>query len=73
MKKIELDKDLCIGCGACMEIDKDVFGYGSDGLSELKKEIVDENNSSVLLAVESCPTGAIKLSSTQSDNKCSCT
>ena len=72
MKKVEVDKNLCIGCGACMEIDKEVFGYGSDGLSFIKKEIVEDSNQTVILASESCPTAAIKLSSVTDSNCCEC-
>ena len=59
MKKIVVDKNLCIACGACMQIADDVFGFASDGLSEVKTEIVNDDDNQVILAAESCPTAAI--------------
>ena len=72
MKKVEVDKNLCIGCGACMEIDKEVFGYGSDGLSEVRMDIVEDTNQTVILASESCPTAAIKLTEVSDAHVCEC-
>lgn len=57
MKKVEVDKSVCIGCGACTGVADGVFTIGSDGLSEVKKDIVSEEVASE--AVDCCPTGAI--------------
>lgn len=61
--KVILNRDACIGCGACASICEDVFGGDSEGISLLKKEEVstDEEISLVQDAVDSCPTGAIAL------------
>ena len=74
MKKIKVDQDLCIGCGACMQIAGDAFGYSSEGTSELKKEVVEGYEKDILMAVEACPTGAIKIEDcgNESQNECSC-
>lgn len=59
--KVIVDKDLCIGCGACQAICRDVFEIKDDGLSEVIVETVNEKNKEeVLEAIESCPTDAIK-------------
>ena len=55
---IEIDKDLCIGCGACTATFPEVFALGDDGLAEVVKE---EINDDVEMAKDSCPTEAIKI------------
>lgn len=64
MKKIEVNKEVCIGCGACTAIASDVFEFGDDGLAEVKKDIdvsnvKEELENDVVDAAEGCPTGAI--------------
>ncbi len=58
MEKIEVNKDLCIGCGACMAICPETFEMDSDGLA---KAVNNEINDEVKTAEESCPTNAIKI------------
>lgn len=67
--KTRVNKDVCIGCGACTQIAEEVFDFGDDGLAEVKADIkkdenefatvTDENKDSVLDASEGCPVGAI--------------
>lgn len=60
--KVKVDKDSCIGCGACAAICPEVFDLNDDGLSEVKTEEVKNNNiDDVKDAVDSCPTGAIEI------------
>ena len=67
--KTKVNKDLCIGCGACTAIVPDVFQIGDDGLAEVitdnevketevSKDLIDE----VKDAAEGCPTSAIEIS-----------
>lgn len=67
--KAKVNKDLCIGCGACAAIVPDVFRIGDDGLAEvitdnevketeISKDLIDE----VKDAAEGCPTSAIEIS-----------
>lgn len=59
--KLEVNKDLCIGCGMCCGIEPDVFEIGDDGLSYVKvDEIKEENKENALDAVDGCPTSAIE-------------
>ena len=59
--KFKVDKDICIGCGACNAICPDVFEINDDGLSEVVVETVpEEQKESAIEAIESCPTEAIK-------------
>ena len=57
--KVEVNKDACIGCGACQSIVPDVFEIEDDGLACAKGQVTDENKEDVIDASESCPTGAI--------------
>jgi len=60
MKKVEVNKDLCIGCGACQSIIKDVFEIDDDGLAIAKLDTVpNELEEDVIDAAEGCPTNAI--------------
>ena len=60
--KIEVNKDLCIGCGACTTIANEVFELDDDGLAKvIKNQIEDSEKEDVLDASESCPTEAIEV------------
>jgi ferredoxin len=60
MKKINILKEQCIGCGACVAIDPEHFNFDDSGKSNA---ISNENleSSNLLNAIESCPTGAISV------------
>ena len=59
--KLEVDKDLCIGCGACQAVCPEVFEIEDDGLAHSKVEdIPSEFEDDAIDAKEGCPTGAIK-------------
>ena len=58
--KAFVDKDICIGCGACTGICPEVFDMDDDGLAiaikdEGKSELVD----SAVEAKDGCPVSAI--------------
>lgn len=65
MTKIKVDRDACIGCGACQAICPDVFELNDEGFAEVKDEIKeleqldDETKESAIDAKEGCPTSAI--------------
>jgi len=68
MKKINVSPEACIGCGACVAIDPEHFGFNDEGLS---KPISNENLESTELAnaIDSCPTCAISM---VDGNTCEC-
>lgn len=52
--------DSCIGCGLCVSQNEKYFQFNDEGLSEVKQEIIDEEDKAELLnLVESCPGEAI--------------
>ena len=60
--KVKVNKDACIGCGACASICPDVFELNDEGLSEAKvEEVKEELQDEVRDAADSCPTGAIEV------------
>ena len=59
--KLEINKALCIGCGACQAICDEVFLIDDDGLAlvtadSIPEDLVDD----ALDAKEGCPTDAIE-------------
>lgn len=62
--KVIVNKEACIGCGACAAICPDVFDLDDDGLSEVKEKQEhpkEDQEEDVRDAADSCPTGAIEL------------
>lgn len=59
---VKVNRDACIGCGACAAICDSVFEIDDEGISTVVDENVsEENQEEVQDAVDSCPTGAIEL------------
>lgn len=58
--KPEVDKNLCIGCGACVALCPDVFELGQDGKAKIK-DIDGCNKCDCEAAKDSCPVEAISL------------
>ncbi len=68
MKKIQVEKERCIGCGACVNIASDTFYFDEEGKSEvLTNEHIEEE--AVQLAIESCPTSAISIFESEKQNE----
>lgn len=60
--KVKVNKEACIGCGACAAICDAIFEIDDEGLSKVKKEEVKEDEKQAVIdAAESCPTGAIEV------------
>ena len=59
--KCKVNKDVCIGCGACQAICDEVFQIDDDGVATvITNEISDDLVESVIDAKEGCPVGAIE-------------
>ena len=77
MKNIEVDKNLCIGCGACVAICPQNFDFDEDGLSTVINDTVTKE---AVEASEVCPVYAIKINTAiekdeknvESEEKCAC-
>ena len=68
MKKVIVDDSSCIGCGFCVHSTNNLFEFNDEGLSKPIKELVDENNEELAIAVEGCPTGAIHTEDADNEN-----
>lgn len=60
MKKINLNSDACIGCGACVAICPEYFAFDG-GVSKVIKENTEVSTNNLLEAVDACPVSAISL------------
>lgn len=59
--ELKVNKDLCIGCGACQAICPEVFELEDDRLAHAKvKEVKDDVKDDAIDALEGCPTSAIE-------------
>jgi len=56
-KKLVIDPDKCIGCGACNAIAPNNCGWGETTAVVINEEVTQE----AVEAANSCPTGAIKI------------
>ena len=60
MKKLNVNKEACIGCGACAAMVPDVFDLGEDGYAEvINSNYEKELEEDVMDALEGCPTNEI--------------
>ncbi|CEP80231.1 ferredoxin [Paraclostridium sordellii] len=58
--KAFVDKDVCIGCGACTGICPEIFEMEDDGLAVAKDgEVPAELEESAVEAQDGCPVSAI--------------
>jgi len=59
--KLVVDKDICIGCGACAAICPDVFEIDDEGLAvSIVDAVPEENSEDAIDAKEGCPVNAIE-------------
>ena len=60
--KANVNKDACIGCGACAAVCDKVFQIGDDGFATVVvEEVPAEEKENAVAASEGCPTGAISV------------
>ena len=60
--KAVVDQDLCISCGACIDVCPEVFDWNDDDKAQtIIDEISDGQEEQTKEAAEGCPTEAIKL------------
>ena len=76
MEKVIVDKDLCIGCGMCVQNNPEYFAFDDEGHAEaIDVELKNEDKNEILDRVDECPGQAIKVEQVTSDVKedsCNC-
>lgn len=55
----KVNKDRCIGCGACVGTANEVFDFDDDNLATVVNQPTEENINNAKEALENCPTNAI--------------
>lgn len=59
--KVRVNQDACIGCGACEQIDDELFKINDDGVSkEVSEDVAEGKEGNAKEAIDACPTGAIE-------------
>lgn len=59
--KMMVDKNACIGCGACVGTCDKVFGFDDNYAEVIVDEIPEELKEEAMDALEACPVDAIKI------------
>jgi ferredoxin len=59
--KVEVDKDLCTGCGLCVDTCPEVFEISGDVAVAKSGDIDPSLEEKVKEAAQNCPTEAIKI------------
>lgn len=58
--RVEVDQELCIGCGTCVDLCPDVFDWNEEEKAYSKvEEVPGDVEDQVHEAIENCPTSAI--------------
>lgn len=60
MKKVEVNKSVCIGCGTCVSLCPECFQLGEDGKAQVK-EGCDTSKCNMEEIADSCPMHAIEV------------
>ena len=58
--KVNVNKDMCIGCGACAAVCPEVFEVNDEGYAVVKGEVAPEVEQKAQDAMDGCPAGAIE-------------
>lgn len=57
--RIEIDRELCSGFGACADLHPESFALGADGIAVALVEVTDRDAAAA--AARECPMGAIRI------------
>lgn len=61
IKKIVVDRAVCIGAATCVVVSPDGFELDNENISVVKPGAESLDDDQLLMAAQSCPTGAISL------------
>lgn len=63
--KVDVDQELCIGCGTCVALAGEIFDLNDDGKSIIKDQEAGTDDLK-MEAAEACPVEAIIVTNSQS-------
>jgi len=56
---IQIDRDLCVGFGDCLDVTPDVFEFDEEGIAVFKEGNPDVDKETLLKSCSSCPVDAL--------------
>ncbi len=57
---VQVNKDVCIGCGTCVSVCPDVFELDENNKSQVKKNAdLEKNDGCIKDSIDQCPVSAI--------------
>lgn len=59
--KVHVDREGCISATTCIIIAPDAFELDEEGIAVVKRDALDVDDNTLLMAAQSCPTQAILL------------
>lgn len=59
--KVMVDRKTCIGAATCIVIAPDAFEMDNENIAIVKADALNVDDDTLLMAAQSCPTGAIIL------------
>jgi ferredoxin len=59
--KVAIDRKACIGAATCIVIAPDAFELDKENVAVVKTSALNVDDDTLLMAAQSCPTGAIIL------------
>ncbi len=60
MEKVRVNREVCIGCGACQGIASNIFEIDEEGLATvIEGSDIKESEEAIQDAADMCPTSAI--------------
>ena len=66
--RIRIDKDLCIGCEACIDICPEVLEMQDDlAIAKIEDDIPEDLEDAIREAAEACPSQAIEIEEDDED------
>lgn len=57
--EIEIDRDLCVGFGDCIDAGPEVFEFDDDGIAVFKADVLSIDQDRLIEACQSCPVDAL--------------
>lgn len=64
---VEIDREACIGAGACVSDAPKAFGFDEENIAVVKPGVAELDDDRLLMVARACPTAAILLYDEEGD------